>query len=287
MKVTIIGVGGLGGALARGLLASSSVRGGGGGGDVDDPVALTLCARRPGSLDAFAPATSATSATTNAPTPATAKQARLTFDPREAVAGADVVVLAVKPKGTPELLAHVTPALAEGAVVVSCAAGVPLARLVGPPAVARAMPNIGAQVGASTTALCFGAGCLLARDRPRLVQVFSAVGAVREVVDEGWLHVVTAVGASGPAFLLLACEALADGAVAQGLPRAEALAWARAALVAAAARLDDGVEPQLVRAQVTSPAGTTAAGVAALEGRAVRAGFLEAVAAAVARSREL
>ena len=260
MQVTIIGVGGLGSALAAGLLESGP------------GITLTLCARKPGSLEAFA------------------GKARLLYEPREAVRDADVVVLAVKPKGTPELLAHLAPGLTKDAVVVSCAAGVTLSRLVGHAAVARAMPNIGAQQRASTTALCFGLGCLLARDRPRLTQVFAAVGAVREIVDEGQLHVVTAVGASGPAFVLLACEALADAAVEQGLPRAEALAWARAAVVAAAARLGndgDNIEPQAVRALVTSPAGTTAAGLAALEDRAVRAAFFDAVRAAVQRSREL
>ncbi|MDP2344675.1 MAG: pyrroline-5-carboxylate reductase [Deltaproteobacteria bacterium] len=260
MKVTIIGVGGLGSALAAGLV------------DAGADISLTLCARKPLGLEAFA------------------GRARLLFDTREAVADADVVVLAVKPKGTPELLAHLSPALPKDAVVVSCAAGVTLARLVGHPVVARAMPNIGAQQRASTTALCFGSGCLMARDRPRLTQVFAAVGAVREIADEGLLHVVTAVGASGPAFVLLACEALADAAVEQGLSRNEALAWARAAVVAAAARLGndgDGIEPQAVRAQVTSPAGTTAAGLAALESHTVRAAFCEAVRAATQRSREM
>ncbi len=261
MKVTIIGVGGLGSSLARGLVLSDHGR--------HSDIELTLCARRPGSLDAFA------------------GKARLAFDTQAAVEGADVVVLAVKPKGTPELLAHLNGFIDANAVVVSCAAGVPLSRLQGHPAVARALPNVGAQERASTTALCFGAGCLPARDRPRLHEVFSAVGVVREVADEGSLHVVTAVGASGPAFLLLACEALADAGVEAGLPRVEALAWARAALTAAAARLDDGAEPQAVRATITSPAGTTAAGLRALEDRAVRAAYADAVRAAVARSKEL
>jgi pyrroline-5-carboxylate reductase len=263
MKVTIIGVGGLGSALASGLLESGSA-----GGDIT----LTLCARKPLGLESFA------------------GRARLLFDTRDAVADADIVVLAVKPKGTPELLAHLTPALPKDAVVVSCAAGVTLARLVGHPAIARAMPTICAQQRSSTTALCFGSGCLLARDRPRLTQVFAAVGAVREIADEGLLHVVTAVGASGPAFVLLACEALADAAVEQGLSRPEALAAARAARTAAAARLGndgDGVEPQAIRVQVTSPAGTTAAGLAALETHGVRAAFADAVRAATLRSREM
>jgi pyrroline-5-carboxylate reductase len=86
---------------------------------------------------------------------------------------------------------------------------------------------------------------------------------------------------------LLALEALVDAGVEQGLPRADALAFARGALLAAAARVGDGVEPAAVRATVTSPAGTTAAGLAVLERAGVRAGFLDAVRAATERSKEL
>ena len=266
MKLTIIGVGGLGSALASGVLGVVGDSGPSGAGGAFE---VTLCARREGTLDPFR------------------GRARLVLDARAAVADADVVVLAVKPRGTPELLAHVAPALRGDAVVVSCAAGVPLQRLVGHGAVARAMPNIGAQRRASTTALCLGRGCTGERDLPRLRAVFAAVGAVHVVEDEGWFHAITAVGASGPAFLLLACEALVDGAVEQGLPRSDALVWARAALIASAARLDERVEPQTLRALVTSPAGTTAAGLAQLEDRGTRAAGPAAVRAAVQRSREL
>lgn len=256
MKVTIIGVGGLGGALARGLVAA---------GGVD----LTLCGRRQASLEAWA------------------GRVRTVIDARAAVDDAEVVVLAVKPKGTVELLQLIAPALAQDALVVSCAAGVGLARLdVGVP-VARAMPNIGAQQRMSTTAVCLGPHTDAARDRARLQRVFSAVGEVFEPADESRLHAVTATAASGPALLLLAVEALVDAGVEQGLSRSEALQCARGALVAAAARLDAGVEPVAVRSQVTSPGGTTAAGLAALERGAVRGALHDAVAAAVARSQTL
>jgi pyrroline-5-carboxylate reductase len=265
MKVTIIGIGGLGSAIAAGLVGAVAAVDAAG----DEAIALTLCGRREASIAPFA------------------ERARTTTDARRAVADADVVVLAVKPAHTPALLADVSSALAADAVVVSCAAGVPLSRLLGHAAVARAMPNIGALRAASTTALCLGTGCVVERDLPRLRRVFQAVGSVREVADEKALHAITAVGASGPAFVLLAIEALADGGVEAGLPRAEAVAWARGALLAAAARLDDGTEPQAIRALVTSPAGTTAAGLGQLEEHGARAAYLAAVRAAVARSREL
>jgi pyrroline-5-carboxylate reductase len=266
MKVTIVGVGGLGTALASGLLAADpngAARG----------VALTLCARRPETAARFI------------------GRARVEPDARQAVAGADIVVLAVKPGATPALLADVAAAAAADAVVVSCAAGISLSTLAaaaaGAFALARAMPNIGAQKGASTTALCLGQRSVVARDLPRLQRVFASVGDVRVVENEQWMHAITAIGASGPAFLWLAVEALVDAGVEAGLPRTEALAWARGALTAAASRLDVDVEPQVLRAAVTSPAGTTAAGLARLEDRAVRAAFLEAARAAASRSRDL
>jgi pyrroline-5-carboxylate reductase len=264
MRVTVIGVGGLGTALATGLLQGPPV-------DDGDPIAVTLCARRAETVAPFA------------------GRARIEGDARSAVVAADVVVLAVKPRATTSLLAEIATAVAPDAAVVSCAAGVALEPLAacapGAFALARAMPNVGALKGASTTALCLGPRCVEGRDRPRLRRVFQSVGEVHDVLEEQALHAVTAVGASAPAFLLLAVEALVDGGVEAGLPRAEALVWARGALLAAAARLEAGTEPQTVRAAVTSPAGTTAAGLARLEERAVRGAFLESVRAAVSRSR--
>ncbi len=279
MNVTIIGVGALGGALAEGILAEPSPGtsrsfANGPSPPERDPVALTLCVRQGTSSPI------ARSFTT-----------RVVSEPAEAVADADLVVVAVKPRATPALVAAVSSSVPAGALLVSCAAGVSLDRLAaaaqGRCALARAMPNVGARRGASTTAVLLGPNSEESRDLPRLHRVFSAVGHVREVLDESLLHVVTAVAASGPAFLLLALEALVDGAVEAGMPRADALVWARGALQATAACLDDGTEPQALRSQVTSPAGTTAAGLAQLEERGVRAAFQASVRAATARSREL
>lgn len=256
MKVTIIGPGGLGGAIARGLDAAGGIE-------------LIVCGRRQPSVAAWT------------------GRVRTELDARVAVEYADVIVLAVKPRGTAELLGLIAPHLRPDALVVSCAAGITLAALDVGVAVARAMPNIGAQQRVSTTAFCLGPHAVPDRDRERLTRVFSAVGDVFELADESKLHVVTATAASGPAFLLLAVEALVDASVEQGLTRAEALQCARGALVAAAARLEPGSEPTTVRAQVTSPGGTTAAGLAALERAGVRGALHDAVAAAVARSKSL
>lgn len=263
LRVTIIGVGGLGSAIAGGLIDAVDVE-------------LTLCARRVETVAAFA------------------DRARIVAAPSSAVAGADVVVIAVKPKDVVAVLQQLAPALPTDALVVSCAAGVALEKLASAlttasttVGLARAMPNIGARVKASTTAVVLGATTSAPRDHERLRQVFGAVGAVKAIVDEQQLHAITAVAASAPAWLLLAVEALVDGAVEQGIARADALVWARGALLAAAARLDDGVEPLTVRAQVTSPAGTTAAGLAVLEEAGLRSAVQRAVAAASSRSRTL
>jgi pyrroline-5-carboxylate reductase len=248
VKVAIVGVGGLGSALARGLVGHE----------------LVLCDRHPEKLAPFS-------------------SARIAAGPAEAAAGTDVVVLCVKPKFTAAVASQLH--AAPSTLVVSCAAGVPVSALAG--TAARAMPSIGAAKSASTTGVFLGPSCDAARDRPRLLSVFGALGPVREVMDEEKLHAVAAVTASGPAWMLLAVEALVDAGVESGLTRDDALAFARGALVAAAARLDEGVEPTSLRAHVTSPGGTTAAGLAALERGAVRAAFADAVRAAVARSQAL
>lgn len=261
MRTAILGCGGLGAALAKGLLAKT---------DFD----LALCDRHAEKVAPFV-----------------GTRARPAADARSCVEGADVVVLAVKPKGIPAALAEIDGALDTNALVVSCAAGVPFAKLehaLTEAAVARAMPNIGASVGAGTTAVALGRGADPARDRDRLERLFRAIGVVKFVTDEGQLHAVTAVAASAPAWLFLAVEALVEGGVEAGLPRADADAYAAGALRAAAALLDQGkASPAELRAQVTSPGGTTVAGLAALERSAVRAAFMDAVRAAVLRSKEI
>lgn len=255
MKVTIIGCGGLGGALARGLLSRVGA------------VELTLVDHHPEKLAPFA------------------GQALVLAE--GGVAGADVVLACVKPKATRALAAAIEAALGADALLVSCAAGIQVAGLRAQGPSARAMPSIGAARGASTTAVFLGPACARPRDLARLAAVFGAVGVVREVPDESFMHLATAIAASGPAFLLLAVEALRDEGVAFGLPAEDALAFAAGALRAAAARLEEGVEPAALRAQVTSPNGTTAAGLGRLDAAGVREAFADAVRAAVARSREL
>ena len=174
--------------------------------------------------------------------------------------------------------------------VLSIAAGVPLAKLEGwlgdGVAVVRAMPNTPALVGCGAAAIAGGTAAG-ADDLDWAESILSAVGIV-EVVGEHLLDAVTGLSGSGPAYVFLVAESLIDAGVLNGLSRPAASALVVQTLLGSARLLaESGDEPETLRAAVTSPGGTTAAGLRALEARAVRSAFMEAVAAATERSREL
>lgn len=196
-------------------------------------------------------------------------------------------VIAVKPGDVPAATAA---AVAAGARrVLSIAAGVPIAtvqRAAGPDvAVVRAMPNTPALVGEAASAIA-GGDTATDDDLDWAADVLGAVGLV-ERVAEHQLDAVTALTGSGPAYLFLVAEALIDAGVLVGLPRPLAVNLTTQLLVGSARLLAERGDPAALRAMVTSPGGTTAAGLRALEERAVRAAFSDAVSAAAARSREL
>ena len=206
----------------------------------------------------------------------------------DAPAAADGAVVAVKPGDVEEacraLAATGTP------VVLSIAAGVALASLerwLGPGVRAvRAMPNTPALVGAGASAVAGGTGAT-ADDLAWAESLLSAVGTVVRV-PEDLLDAVTGLSGSGPAYVFLVAEALVEAGVLAGLPRATSSALAVQTLLGSARLLaESGEGPESLRAAVTSPGGTTAAGLRVLEERAVRAAFLEAVQAAAERSRQL
>lgn len=203
-------------------------------------------------------------------------------------ARADAAVLAVKPadvEGACRALAGLGIAR-----VLSIAAGVPLSRLqrwLGDGvAVVRAMPNTPALVGCGAAAMAPGANAD-ADDLAWAESVLRAVGTV-ERVPEALLDAVTGLSGSGPAYLFLVAEALIDAGVAVGLSRQVSRSLVTQTLLGSARLLaESGEEAQALRAAVTSPGGTTAAGLGVLEARAVRSAMLDAVASATRRSAEL
>jgi pyrroline-5-carboxylate reductase len=217
---------------------------------------------------------------------------RITTENREAVAGADIVVIALKPM----TVAPVVRALAEakgvkrGALVVSIAAGVKTAtieEILGDAVpVVRAMPNTPCAIACGMTVLALGARAraahlALARN------IFAPLGRVVEL-EEKHMDTVTGLSASGPAFVYVMIEALADGGVARGLPRQVAIEMAAQMVFGAASMvLRSGRHPAALKDDVTTPAGCTIAGILALEDGRIRSVLSRAVEVASLRAGEL
>jgi pyrroline-5-carboxylate reductase len=210
------------------------------------------------------------------------------------VAAGDVVVLAVKPGLAPAVLRGVAAADPGGAarpLWISIAAGVSLAKLgAALPAgarIVRAMPNTPALVGAGATALCSNDAAAPA-DRATARALFETAGVVWDAPSEGLLDAVTGLSGSGPAYVFVFLEALSDAGVRVGLPRdAASLLAIQTVLGAAKLAQETGRHPAALKDQVTSPGGTTIAGLERLEAGGLRAAVYEAVAAATRRSKEL
>lgn len=213
---------------------------------------------------------------------------RVTTSNAEAAGAGGVVLVCVKPGEVSAALAQAGDVL-RGRLVVSIAAGVTLRRLAEAAVgcrVVRAMPNTPATVGLSATAYACGEGVTDA-DRAVVDGLFRAIGEVFPVEEEH-LDAVTGLSGSGPAYFFRVVEALADAGVAVGLSADLAMRLAVATMRGAAElACVSGRPPAELREMVTSPGGTTAAGLAVLEERGVPAALRDAVAAAAARSREL
>ena len=210
---------------------------------------------------------------------------------RDALAGARIVVLAVKPQHMREACAALAPHVASVPVVLSIAAGsrsADIARwLGGYPRIVRAMPNTPALVGAGISGV-WSAPSVAEADRAAAAAVLEACGEVVPVEREETLDAVTGVSASGPAYVFYFLEALESAALAQGFSSADARKLAYATF-AGAVKLAQGSpeEPATLRAQVTSKGGTTERGIAALEDAQVRAAIEAAVDAATKRAAEM
>jgi pyrroline-5-carboxylate reductase len=214
-----------------------------------------------------------------------------TPDNRAVARDAQVLVLAVKPQSMPALLAEVRDTVAAAApLVVSIAAGITLAQLAdglgSSTRLVRVMPNTPCLVGASATGYSPG-GRATAEDVACVQRLFGAVGVAHRL-PEPLLDAVTGLSASGPAFVYLMIEALSDGGVRVGLPRDVATALAAQTVLGAAKMvLQTGLHPGALKDMVASPAGTTIAGLHALERGGVRGALMDAVEAAARRATEL
>jgi len=202
----------------------------------------------------------------------------------------DVVILAVKPQIMASVLREVLPALTRRPLLISLAAGVSTAtiqsvlgkyqRLI------RVMPNTPALVLEGVTAIAKTPG-LEVEDLETAQEIFAAVGKV-VVLDEEQLDAVTGLSGSGPAYVAIVIESLADGGVKMGLDRTTAMTLATQTVLGAATLLaETGLHPGALKDMVASPGGTTIAGIAALEEGGIRTTFIRAVERATLRSREL
>ncbi len=199
-------------------------------------------------------------------------------------AAAELVVVAVKPKDAPDALAAVTAAGAKDATVLSVIAGWDLDRLAAAlpgAALVRTMPNLAVRHGAGVVVLATR-GLDDSRE-DAVAALLRPLGAVVPL-PESLFAAATALAGSGPGLVAVVAEGLEEGAVAAGLTRGQAREMVHAVLAGTAALLADGTDPAVLRQRVSSPAGTTIAGVAVLERGAVRAHMADAVRAAAERA---
>src|ERR671933_1808617 len=263
-KLAILGTGRIGEALLSGLLSAGW----------RDPGDVVVTARRQERLDDLAAQYGVAATLSNT----------------EAVSGADPVVIAVKPQDIEGLLGEIGGILAEEQTVLSIAAAIPTAAIeerVSPRVpVVRAMPNAPALVHEGIAGVCAGAH---ARDEHLALaeEVLSHLGAVVRV-PERYMDAVTAVSGSGPAYFALLAEAMIEAGILLGLSREVPTQLVVQTMLGTARLLrDEGLHPVELREQVTSPGGTTIRAIRELESAGVRAAFLNAIQAAMVRSREL
>jgi pyrroline-5-carboxylate reductase len=208
----------------------------------------------------------------------------------ELVRHADVVILAVKPQIMEGVLREIAPAVTRRKLLISIAAGVATGKIragLGKDArLIRVMPNTPALVLEGVTAIAKAEG-LEPGDLDIAGEIFSAVGRV-VVLGEDLLDAVTGLSGSGPAYVAVVIESLADGGVRMGLDRLTAMTLAtQTVLGAAKLLLETGMHPGALKDMVSSPGGTSIAGIAALEEGGIRTTFIKAVERATQRSREL
>lgn len=260
MKISCIGTGAMGGAIMRAICKKYDVKN------------IKVTDKNVELGKTFANETGATFVSTN-----------------KEVLDADYIFLAVKPQFLSDVFAEIAGSIPTNAVVISMAAGVKLEKLENwaPKArFVRMMPNVCAQIGQAMTAITYKEN-IKAEEAATVKEILSSAGKV-EQVPEKLMDCVTAVSGSGPAFVFMFIEALADAAVRCGMPRSQAYTYAAQTVYGSAGMvLENGQHPAVLKDMVCSPAGTTIEGVAALEKNNFRNAVIEAVTAACDRSISL
>jgi len=260
--IAFIGAGNMGEALIRGLLAAKAVT----------PSQLVAADVRTDRLEEFEDAFGI----------------RVTTDNAQAAGAAHIIVLAVKPQQMSSVLSTLHPR--PSALLLSIAAGVTTARIereLGThPRIVRAMPNTPALIGAGAAALCRGAYAT-GDDLATAEEILGAVG-ITVRTDERFLDAVTGLSGSGPAYIFRVTEAMIEAGLAVGLDPAVSQKLAIQTVYGAAKLMHDSAEdPGELRRKVTSPGGTTEAALKVMNDRQLAEIFVEAIAAATARGREL
>ncbi|HEY1937490.1 MAG TPA: pyrroline-5-carboxylate reductase [Candidatus Angelobacter sp.] len=211
-------------------------------------------------------------------------------DNRAAVAGAQIVLLGVKPQALGQLLEEIAPSLGPDTLVISIAASTTTSfiqqKLGKDMPVVRAMPNTPAMVGAAMTAICAGPAAKT-QHLETAKHLFESIGRAL-IVDEKHMDAITALSASGPAFVFVILESLAEAGVKVGLPREMATTLAAQTLYGSALlALETGHHPALLKDAVTTPAGCTIEGLMELEKGGLRVTLMNAVIKTTIRAREL
>lgn len=262
-RIAVIGAGKLGETLVRGLIAAGRVA----------PADVTVTTAHPERVADLERRLGVRGASSNA----------------EAVRGAALVLLCVKPHQVDAVVRGLAPALTPSQVLVSAAAsastGFIEARLASPVPVVRAMPNTPAMLRLGMTALCAGTH---AREEhvARAREVFDAVGRT-VVIDEQHMDAVTGLSASGPAFIFIIIESLAEAGVKVGLPRTIATELAAQTVLGSGAMvLETGEHPAKLKDEVTTPGGTTIDGILELEDGGLRVTLIKAVVRATQRAAQ-
>lgn len=263
-RIAVVGAGKLGETLLKGLLEAGVI----------DVAKVTVTAAHPPRLEHL--------------------QAKFgvkgTLSNHEAVADADLVILGVKPQTVPLVLAEIGGALSPSQLLISVAASVSIAfiekQLAAAVPVIRAMPNTASQINKGMTGIAPGKNA--SAEQVRLAQfIFDAVGRT-VVVDEKHMDAITGLSASGPAFIYIIIESLAEAGVKVGLPRDVATELAAQTIVGAGAMvLETGEHPAKLKDMVTTPAGSTIDGILELEDGGLRVTLIKAVVCATKRAKEL